>query len=169
MSDKFDAIIPKITPLIRLLSSPTEQEAVAALRMLLRLLSKNDLDIHALADRVEHGGGETLSAGEMQAIYDAAYQKGHADGADQGRRSAVLATARPWQLRAAGVSVDDGVNGYSWQQMVQHCLATKHLFRDRDLDFIESVSEQLEYKHISPPQAKWLRDLFMRKFRGKIE
>ena len=28
------------------------------------------LDIHALVDRIEHGGDEKLSAGEMQQIYD---------------------------------------------------------------------------------------------------
>jgi len=37
-------------------------------------------------------------------------------------------------------------------------------------DFIESVAEQLEYRPTpSPPQAKWLKDLFMRRFNGRID
>jgi hypothetical protein len=67
-------------------------------------------------------------------------------------------------------SVDDGVNGYSWQQISQHCLLNKHLFYRRDLEFVESVAEQLtRFSHPKPKQATWLRDLFMRKFGGRIE
>jgi hypothetical protein len=164
MTDRLNAIAPKVAPLIRLLSSPAEHEAVAALRMLLRLLSKHDLDIHAIADRVEHG--EPLSAAEMQAIYDAAYQKGYADGADHGRRSAILA-AQP--IGAFAAHVDSEINGYSWQQIAQHCLTNKHLFHGRDLEFVESVAESLtRFNTPTAKQAKWLRDLFMRKFGGKI-
>jgi len=167
MTEKLDAIVPKITPLIRLLSSPNEQEAVAALRMLLRLLSKNDLDIHAVADRVERGGGEPLSAAEMQQLYD----KGFIDGAEHGRRSAVLAVqpSRPWH-EVGTASVDDGVNGYPWQQIAEHCALNKHLFHGRDAEFVESIAEQLtRFSTPTPKQAKWLRDLFMRKFGGRIE
>ena len=168
MTDKLDVIIPKITPLIRLLSSPTEPEAVAALRMLLRLLDKNGLDIHALADRVE----QPLSAGEMQAIYDAGYQKGHADGADQGRRSAVLAAAQPGHLQAPDASVGDGVNGYLWQEIARHCALNKHrLANDWEREFVESVDEKLthHYSAPTPKMASSLRRIFLNRFTGKIE
>ena len=124
MSEKLDAIIPKIVPLIRLLSSPTEQEAVAALRMLLRLLHKNDLDIHALADRVEHGS-EALSADEMQVLYDRGFEQGFAKGTEHGRHSAILAAQ---SIGTFAAPVDSEINGYSWQQISQHCLINKHLF-----------------------------------------
>jgi hypothetical protein len=167
MTEKFDAVMPQIVKLIRMLSSRTEHEVLAAVRALMRLLTGAGLDIHALADRVEHGGDEKLSAGEMQQIYDAAYAKGFTDGSQHGRRSAVIA-AQPISIFA--VSVDSEVNGYSWQQIAQHCAANKHLFHGRDFDFIESIAEQLTYRGSpTPAQAKWLRDLFMRKFAGRIE
>jgi hypothetical protein len=169
MTKKLDAIAPKIVPLIRLLGSPVEHEAPAAVRALQRVLAGDGLDIHALADRIEHGDSEPLSAAEMQRIYDAAYEKGYGDGSEQGRRSAVLAGAQPWHRGGPACVSDSGVNGYSWQQIAQHCLVHKHLFRDRDLEFIESIAEQLAYRDPSQAQAKWLRDLFTRKLGGRIE
>ena len=117
--------------------------------------------------RLEHGDSEPLNAAEMQRIYDAAYQKGYGDGSENGRRSAILASQPIGTLAA---SVDDSVNGYSWQQIAQHCLSNKHLFYGRDVEFVESVAESLtRFSTPTPKQAKWLRDLFMRKFGGKIE
>jgi hypothetical protein len=44
------------------------------------------------------------------------------------------------------------------------------LFHGRDFDFVESIAEQLEYRSTpSPAQAKWLKDLFMRRFNGRID
>jgi hypothetical protein len=166
MTEKLDAVMPKLVPLIRMLSSTAEREVLTAVRALLRLLASAGLDIHALVERVERGGNEQLSAGEMQQIYDAAYEKGFSDGAEHGRRSAVIA-AQPRGTFA--ISVDSEINGYSWQEIAQHCAANKHLFYGKDLDFVESIAEQLTYRSSpTPAQAKWLRDLFMRKFGGRI-
>src|SRR4029077_10898532 len=63
----------KIGKLIKMLSSPSDGEVVAAARAILRTLAQEDTDIHELAARVE---GEKLSKVDMQRIYDAAY---HAD------------------------------------------------------------------------------------------
>ena len=167
MAKNFDAILPKIIPLLRMLISSADGEVINAARALQRTLAGSGLDIHALVERIEHG--TPLDAGEMQKIYDAAYQKGHTDGSEQGRRSAVLATAQPAAWHLSNQSIDDGVNGYTWAQIAEHCVLNKHLFRGRDLEFIESVFEQLSWgKEPSAPQAKWLRDLFMRKFGGSI-
>ena len=134
--------------------------------MLLRVLARVGLDIHALADRVEHGGEAPLSAAEMQRIYDAAYEKGFTDGAEHGRRSAAIA-AQPTGMFA--IHVDSGIDGYSWQQIAEHCALHKHLFHGKDLEFVESIAEQLAWRSSpSAAQAKWLRDLFMRKFGSKI-
>jgi hypothetical protein len=157
----------KIAQLVRYLGSPFEGEAITALCRLRELLSKNNLSVHIIADRYEHGGNEPLSAAEMQQIYDRAYEKGFADGSDHGRRSAVIA-AQP--IGTFATSVDDGVNGYSWQQISQHCLLHKHLFYGRDLEFVESMPEKLaRWGDPKPKQATWLKDLFMRKFSGRIE
>ena len=98
MSDKIKAVLPKIGPLLRRLTSSADNEVVSAAHLLLRVLAGAGLDIHALVDRIEHGGDEKLSATEMQQIYDQAYAKGHADGAEQGRRSAVIAAAMPMAM-----------------------------------------------------------------------
>ena len=108
-----------------------------------------------------------LNAAQMQHIYDSAYQKGFVDGSEHGRKSAIVAAP---SIGTFNLGVSSGVNGYSWQQIAQHCLANKHLFHGRDYEFIESVAEQLEYRPTpSPPQAKWLKDLFMRRFNGRID
>ena len=78
MTEKLDAIVPKMLPLLRMLSSGTEGEVLNAVRALLRLLASIGLDIHALADRIERRA--PLSAAEMQRIYDAGYQRGLLDG-----------------------------------------------------------------------------------------
>jgi hypothetical protein len=110
MSDKIKAVLPKIGPLLRRLTSSADNEVVSAAHLLLRVLAGAGLDIHALVDRIEHGGDERLSANEMQKIYDAAYAKGHADGAEQGRRSAVIAAAMPMNMLDTS-DIGPGVNG----------------------------------------------------------
>ena len=168
MTEKLDTVLPKLVPLIRMLSSTAEREVLSAVRALLRLLSGVGLDIHTLAERIEQGGDAPLSAAEMQRLYDKGFEDGFAKGAEQGRRSVVLTAAQP--IGGFATTVDDGVNGYSWQQIAAHCVANKHLFHDKDLNFVESIAEQLTTYRLSPtpPQAKWLRDLFMRKFSGRI-
>jgi hypothetical protein len=168
MAEKLDAVVPRLVPLIRMLSSTAEREVLNAVRALLRLLANAGLDIHALAERVEHGGNEPLSAAEMQRIYDKAFEDGFAKGAEYGCRSAMLAAAQP--IGGFATRADDGVNGYSWQQIAAHCAANKHLFHGTALDFIEDMPAKLAAFHNpTPAQAKWLRDLFMRKCGGKIE
>ena len=62
MTEKFDAVVPKLSPLIRMLSSNgTEREIANAGRAIIELLASAGLDIHALAERVEHGGDEQLT------------------------------------------------------------------------------------------------------------
>jgi hypothetical protein len=157
----------KIAQLIRYLGSPVEGEAMAALCRLRELLGKNNLDVHIIADRYEHGGNAPLNAGEMQQIYDKAYEKGFSDGSEHGRRSAVIA-AQP--IGTFATSVDDGVNGYSWQQIANHCALHRHLFSGNQLEFVEDIPEKLaRFGNPTPKQAEYLRNLFMRKFGGRIE
>ena len=175
----FDTVNPKkptsleerLAQLIRLLCSDREGEVIAAIHAFVRTLkAAGNNRIHALADQVEKSDGNSkaraaLNAAEMQRIYDTAYQKGFADGSEHGRKNAIVAAPS-----IGTFNIGAGVNGYSWQQIARHCLANKHLFHGRDYEFIESVTEQLEYRPTpSPPQAKWLKDLFMRRFDGRID
>ena len=47
MSEKLNTVVPKITPLLRMLTSSAEGEILNAVRAMLRLLANNGLDIHA--------------------------------------------------------------------------------------------------------------------------
>jgi hypothetical protein len=165
MAEKFDAIAGKVSPLLRMLTA-SDGEILNAVHALLRLLASVGLDIHALADRLEHGGDDQLSAAEMQRLYDKGFEDGFTKGAEHGRRSAVFA-AQP--IGTFATTIDDGVNGYNWLQIAEHCAANKHLFYGRDLEFIESMPDKIRmYRTPTPARAKWLRDLFLRKFGGKI-
>jgi hypothetical protein len=156
--------IEKAAQLIRLFGSPIEGEAHAAFEALLRLLGPSGIDVHVLAERIVR---EPLSDAEMQKIYDVGFKEGLTQGTEQGRRQAVAA-AQPVVLEP-GVPID--VNGYGWAEIAQHCLDNLHLFQGRDQEFIESISEQLARwgNGPTPKQAKWLKDLFVRKLGGRIE
>ena len=108
---------------------------------------------------------KTLSAAEMQQIYEKGYAKGHADGAEQGRRSAVIAAAMPMSRfgSIASSDVGPGINGHSWLEIAQYCATNKHrITRDKDRDFVDSVFEQIAFtaNPRRPPQAKWLTRYF---------
>jgi hypothetical protein len=139
--------------------------------MLRQVLITSGTDIHAVADRIEEPPSQKLTAAEVQAIYDKGFADGHSKGAEQGRRSAVIATARPMGILDTS-DVGPGVNGHSWFEIAQHCAAHKdRIYRDKDRDFIDSIFEQIAIRgrSPSPPQAKWLRDIFNQRFGGRID
>ena len=96
---------------------------------------------------------EKLSAGEMQKIYDAAYAKGHADGAEQGRRSAVIAAAMPMGIIDTS-NVGPGVNGYDWLQIAQHLAAHEHMFSGQDARFCKGHAEEDCGLRLTPRQGR---------------
>jgi hypothetical protein len=163
----------RIASLLRMLTSSNEGEVTAAIHALVRTVLAAGPEkvnkLHKLANRIEGGDDDNenkLNAAQIQKIYDAAYQKGFGDGSEHGRRSAIVAAP---SMGTFNIGVDSGVNGYSWREIAQHCAANKHLFHGREHDFIESIAEQVEYRNPSPAQAKWLKDLFLRRFNGRID
>jgi hypothetical protein len=144
--EKLDAVVPKLIRPLRMLSSNTDGEAIAAVRVILRVLTAAGLDIHVLVSRIEHGKSDDekekeekkLSAGQMQKIHEAAYAKGYAEGTEAGRRSAVIAAAMPMGIIDTS-DVGPGVNGYSWLAIAQHCAANKHLFSGKAVNFVEDL------------------------------
>lgn len=174
MDQKLDAVVPKLVRILGMLTSGADREVLTTVQAFFQVLTNAGLDIHVLRSRIEHGKCEedgNLSASEMQKIYDAAYAKGHADGVEQGRRSAIIATAIPMGIIDSS-DVGPGVNGHSWLEIAQYCADNKHrVFRDKDREFIDSIFEQLasSRRPISPPQAKWLRDIFKQRFAGRID
>ena len=142
MADKLDPSLPKIALLLRVVlgNGATDSERISAIHAVRRRLEGADSDSHELVDRIEN---RPLSPSEMQKIHDAAYSIGHADGVEQGRRSAVMAAAQPTSIVATG-NVGSGVNGYSWFDIARYCACNKHrIARDKDGKFVESIAEQL--------------------------
>jgi hypothetical protein len=172
MNDK-EKVQKKITGLLwMILGRSTKEEKFNAVDLLIPVLPSLDLDIDTLIERVV--GGEQLTAAEVQAIYERGYAQGHADGAEQGRRSAVIAAAMPMNTFGSigSGSVGSGINGYSWFEVAQYCATNKHrVSRDKDREFLDSIFEQIAYrqKTPSPPQAKWLTDIFNQRFGGRID
>jgi hypothetical protein len=168
MPDGLDAIAGKIAPFIKLLASDADGEVLAAARALRRTLTSHGLDLHALADRVVDG--PPLRDDEMRAIWNQAIEWHMAN------EAATRAAAEPepaglfTSVRTVERPLEPGVNGYSWLQIAEHCAKNKHLFSGRNLEFIESIPEKI--RHYGSPtlrQAKWLNDLFVQKFGGRIE
>jgi hypothetical protein len=175
-NEKLDKVVPKLTPRMRMLTSNADREVITAVHAILQVLTAAGLDIHALVSRIEHGKGDDekekkLSASQMQQIYEKAYAKGHAEGAEQGRRSAVIAAAMPMSI-ADTSDVGSGVNGYSWLDVAKHCAENKHrINRDRDREFVDSALERMAVYHkpLTAPMAKWLGDNFNQRFAGTID
>ena len=107
----------------------------------------------------------------MQTIYDKGFADGHSKGAEQGRRSAVIAAARPMGIMDTS-DIGPGVNGHGWFEIAQHCAAHKDwIHRDKDREFVDSVyrADSASRQIPTPPQAKWLRDIFNQRFGGRID
>jgi hypothetical protein len=152
-----------------ILGRSTKEEKSNAVGMLPPVLAILGFDIGVLIERVARGGDDKLSAGEMQEIHDAAYAKGYAEGADQGRRSAVIAAAMPMKI-ADTSDIGPGVNGYSWLEIAKHCALNRHLFSGKEQGFIDDMPEKIvKYGRPTPPQAKWLGDIFNKRFGGTID
>ena len=91
MADKFDDLMPKVLPLLRMLVSGTDGEVVNSIAALRRILSNADLDIHVIVERVEMS---TVTA--RQKLYDVGYDDGREDEAEkQRRRSGLLPRPKP--------------------------------------------------------------------------
>ena len=76
--------VEKIQKLIRLLSSPNDGEALAAVHALQRVLREEGSDIHELAAHIEG-----LLQAEMKRLYDAGFQEG-----ETAAKTAAAAAAR---------------------------------------------------------------------------
>ena len=172
--NKHDAEMKKLSTLLLLAFGKvgaSESERMTALQAVPNCLVRLCLTAHDLVARIQQGGNEKLTAAEIQVIYDKGFADGHSKGAEQGRRSAIIATARPMGIMDTS-DIGPGVNGHDWFEIAQHCAANKDcIYRDKDRDFIDSVYEQMAFrgKPPTPPQAKWLRDIFKQRFGERID
>jgi hypothetical protein len=152
MSDVLAPIAGKLAPLIRLLSSDQDGEALAAARAINRLLKSAGVDIHALADHVEKTNGSGLTDAEMRKLYDAGYDAG----------------VRAIEARQHGAGDFHNVDGMpAWHEIARFCQQNSIRLRDNERTFVNDMASRTVWREPTPKQEKWLRSIFFR-LGGKI-
>jgi hypothetical protein len=131
--------VEKIQKLIRLLSSPNDGEALAAVHALQRVLREGGTDVHELAARIEG-----LSQVEMKKLYDAGFQEG--------------------KNAAAAADVDfSSVDPPSFYEMA---CEIEHKDDDRlsakEQEFVADMVRWCARREPSEKQAKWLHAIYCR-------
>ena len=67
--------------------------------------------------------------------------------------------------------VGPGINGFSWRAISRHLMTNLGRVRAKDQSIVESVYRGLFVQGFvapTPKQARWIRDIFIRQFAGKI-
>ena len=164
MTDKLAPYLPRITRflLVALDRASADGERVNAMRAIDSALRHANVDKHDLIERIKTA---TAHRGGSAEIFDAGYNKRIADDAEL-RRRVVAVMARPQG------GIEDGVNGYSWEEVAGYCALNKHKIRSEwEANFVESVAAQLassRYRTPTEKQAPILRRIFVCWFNGKI-
>jgi hypothetical protein len=112
MADALAPIADKLKRFIRLLSSDSDGEVVAAARALNRTLKSAKLDIHVLADGIGATNGK-LSDAEMRKLYDAGYEAGKREAQNGAMFRSVNIDEEP-----------------SWSEIARECAAHSERLRD---------------------------------------
>ena len=146
MANAFAPIADKLKCFIRLLSSDSDGEVVAAARALDRTLKGAKLDIHVLADSIGRANGGQLTESEMRKLYDAGYEAGVRTTEDK--------------LRAAGFhDIDDESNEDLAQMAIVCALRSERLRNDREREFVRKMVQwTARGRRLSEKQEDWLRD-----------
>jgi hypothetical protein len=130
--------VEKVQKLIRLLSSPNDGEALAAVHALQRVLREEGSDIHELATRIEG-----LSQAEMKKLYDAGFKEG--------------------KNAAAAASPDFSNVGPSFYSMA---CEIKHKgdgrLTPKEAGFVDDMVRWCARREPSEKQAKWLHAIYCR-------
>jgi hypothetical protein len=128
-----------------LLASPSDGEALAAARAIVRTLKATGADIHTLAERVENVNGGKLSEAEMKKLYNAGYEDG----------------MRAVENRSTGDfhNVDGTPN---WHEIARFCQQNDSKLRENERQFISDMAARSVWREPTEKQAKWLRSIFYR-------
>jgi hypothetical protein len=128
----------KIGKLLKMLSSSSDGEVIAAARALLRTLAQEGADVHDLAERVE---GRKLSQAEIQRIYDKAFAAGKES------------------VAAAASFSDVGVPSFhSMACEIQHKADGR--LSPKETDFVGDMVRWCALREPSEKQAKWLHAIY---------
>jgi hypothetical protein len=140
-------IAGKLRPLIRLLASDQDGEALAAARAIVRTLKATGSDIHALANSVDSANGKRFSEADAAEIYRR--------GVEDGRRQAE-AERPPADDFARDVSAEE------WREIAEECLHHRFLRSTKERGFVEQMVEWCEDREPTERQAAWLRQIHAR-------
>jgi hypothetical protein len=128
----------KVTKLIKMLSSPSDGEIVAAARALMRTLESEGNDIHDLAKRIESNGGR-ISPAERSRIYEQERQRA--------RQQAQRETAKA---------------GPSFYEMACEIQRKEGSLTERERGFVADMVRWCARREPSDKQAKWLHSIYCR-------
>jgi hypothetical protein len=128
--------VEKIQKLMRLLSSPNDGEALAAVHALQRALQADGSDIHDLAARIEG-----LSQVEMKKLYDAGFQEGK-NAAD------------------VGFSTVDPPSFYEMAKEIEYKADGR--LSEKEQEFVADMVLWCARREPSEKQAKWLHAIYYR-------
>jgi len=132
--------VEKIQKLIKMLSSPNEGEALAAVHALQRVLREDGTDIHELAARIEG-----LSQAEMKRLYDAGFQEG-----ETAAKTAAAAAARDFS--------NVGPSFYEMACEIKH--KGEGRLSQREADFVDDMTRWCARREPTEKQAKWLHVIY---------
>lgn len=147
MSDALAPIADKLKRFIRLLSSDSDGEVIAAARALNRTLKGARLDIHTLADSIGQANGKKWGDDHVLEAYKR--------GVEDGRREA---ESEP-MFRNANIDAEP-----SWNEIACECADhPSRMKSNRERDFVDDMVRLTTHGgEPTPKQANWLRKIYVR-------
>lgn len=141
------------------LSSPHDGEITATVLALQRLLEAHGVDIHALVEHLENGGGglsDTMKE-KVRIEVEQAFNEGYAEG------------VRTAEIKQHGTGAFRNTDGtLEWGEIALFVQREKHRLLARHHEFIDDMASRTAYgREPTPKQHQYLHSLFY-KLGGKI-
>jgi hypothetical protein len=145
------------------LASTNEGEIIATVLVLQRLLETRGVDIHALVEHLENGGGGLSDATKekVRLEVEQAHGEGYAEGYAEGVRAA--------ESKQHGTGAFRNTDGaLEWSEVALFVQREKHRLAAHHHEFIDDMASRTVYgREPTPRQHQYLHSLFF-KLGGKI-
>jgi hypothetical protein len=150
VADALAPIADKLKRCIRLLSSDSDGEVIAAARALNRTLKSVKLDFHTLADNIGQTNGKEYTEAQILRAREL--------GIAEGRRLEREAQNAP---AFRNINLDEEP---TWHEIAVECAAHPHRLRDdREKQFVQDmVHRTVRGGEPTEKQASWLRKIYAR-------
>jgi hypothetical protein len=173
-ADRLNRAMPKLFKLLVLVADPraNKDEREAAITTLNKSLKSAGADIHDMALLVrelqEAEATKTASSPLTKDEVNRVLEKGIEIGRKQGREEEAAKHRSTAVVFPSGVG--NGINGYSWREIIAHCAANPHCLTRWENEFITSLADQFASYRNAPtaPQASKLRGIFNDRFYNTI-